>query len=618
MPVLNEKNEVVSIILAVPNMKTIITDFLKFYDNAYILDENGKIVSSKNSDDIGKVLDIYNLISHDKNSGSFIKDNLLISYAHIKINEQPIFTFVSKISTDKYLRDIKRNFNLWLVFIVLLFASTIFFSIKFIELLFYSPLKEIENAFTKFDLKRAGETINKSFYGEVESLKNLFNKLSSLVKEEADMIIKEKNLWHLTFNESPDCMYIVDKNFKIIKANEQFLRTFNISPENLEDCHCYNVVHNSSENVDFCPHREVLDTLKSINTEQFFPSLNKWFYITFSTLFDESNNLLGTLHILRDITHLKKAEKEKLKIEKQLLQTQKMESLGILAGGVAHDFNNILMSILGNTKLALMNKEKLPLDVIKYLETIKNVTEKGAHLTHLMLTYSGKGKFFIKDIEINSFIKDIFDLIKVTLPKNVTIHLNLDTPKKLIIKGDPGQIQQIIMNLIINAGEALDKKEGLITISTGKKWCDKQYFSETIDGITNNLQEGYYVYFEVTDTGIGMDKDTISKIFEPFFTTKFTGCGLGLSAIQGIVRGHHGAIKVYSELGKGTSFKIIFPAVETNETDDIKKENIEEKNNIDKYILIVDDEPFFLEAAKSMLEHMGLKAIVAENGKIAL
>ena len=295
-----------------------------------------------------------------------------------------------------------------------------------------------------------------------------------------------------------------------------------------------------------------------------------------------------------------------------------MESLGILAGGVAHDFNNILMSILGNTELALMNKEKFPLDVIKYLETTKNVTEKAAHLTHQMLIYAGKGKFFIKDIEINSFIKAIFDLIKVTLPKKATIHLNLDTTKKLIIKGDPGQIQQKNMKIIIKAGEALDKKEGLITISTGKQWCDKQYFSETIDGITNNLQEGYYVYFEVTDTGIGMDKDKISKIFEPFFTTKFTGRGLGLSAMQGIVRGHHGTIKVYSELGKGTSFKIIFPAVETNETDDIKKENIEKKINIDKYILIVDDEPFVLEAAKSMLEHMGLKAIVAENGVIAL
>lgn len=619
MPILNDSKEVTSVILAVPNWQAILPNFSHMEDEIYILDENGKIVVSKNNYLVGKVFQFYDPINnHTESSGSFITNNNFLFFVRATFEGKPLFTVVSKAPYDKYLSSINRMFYEWVLIIVLLFITTYLIIRKFAEKYIYSPLKEIEKTFNDFDLNRDGEEVKKELYGEFNSLINSFNKLSRLVKEQTNEIISEKTFWLTTFNKSPDIIYIVNKEYKIIKANEQFFSTFHISPENLENFHCYDIVHKTTTIADYCHHKKVLNELKSMTHEAFSPELKKWFYITIAPLIDNTNNLMGTLHILKDITPLKKSQEEKLHIERKLLQTQKLESLGILAGGVAHDFNNFLMGILGNAELALMKRDELPSDVIKNLETIKKITEKAANLTQQMLAYSGKGKFLLKEIELNSFLKDIFDLIKVSIPKKAVIHLNLDTSKQLFIKGDPGQIEQVIMNLIINAGEALDSKEGLITISTGRQWCDKKYFSETIDAISNDLSEGDYVFFEVTDTGIGMDKETMAKIFEPFFTTKFTGRGLGLSAIQGIVRGHNGAIRVYSEKGKGTSFKIIFPAVQKTENIAHEMKEMEKILNINGCVMVVDDEYMVREATNKMLELMGLKTILGKDGKEAL
>ncbi len=319
------------------------------------------------------------------------------------------------------------------------------------------------------------------------------------------------------------------------------------------------------------------------------------------------------IHVLKDITEIKHAEEEKIKIEKQLLHAQKLESLGILAGGIAHDFNNLLMGIMGNTELALINKENLPPVVVNNLETIKKITEKAAHLTRQMLTYAGKGKFIITQIELNSFIREILELIKVSVSKKVVIRLNLKEDERLVMNGDPGQIEQVVLNLVINASEAIEEKQnGLITITTGRQYCDNKYFEDTVDGTVRTFSEGEYVYFEVTDTGCGMDKETMNKIFEPFFTTKFTGRGLGLSAILGIVRGHGGAIKVYSEKGKGTSFKLLFPAAESAEKN--KDVFIQPVFEVKKTFLVIDDEEIIRDVTKKMLESLSGKVYTATNG----
>ncbi|MDX8389165.1 MAG: response regulator, partial [Mariprofundaceae bacterium] len=214
-------------------------------------------------------------------------------------------------------------------------------------------------------------------------------------------------------------------------------------------------------------------------------------------------------------------------------------------------------------------------------------------------------------INLTDMIEEMMNLLDVSIEKNVVMRLDL-SEQLLPIEADASQIQQVIMNLVINASEAIEKKSGIITIHTGVVEIDRDYIKTTY--IQDDIEPGRYVAIEVSDTGCGMDADTLSHIFDPFFTTKFTGRGLGMSAIHGIVRGHKGAIKVYSEVGKGTTFKIIFPASDTLEP--IEKETVKKSHeNEDRgTILIVDDEETIREIAGMMLEDVGFTILKAKDG----
>lgn len=612
MPVLNEKNEIVSIIVAVPVMENLLPSFENLNHDYFLLDENGVIVRAKDNKIIGQRYDHYTKIYETMKSDDVIlyRDHF-IAFSKTIINGNVFSTFVMEVPSSINLILKEANFFHQLFFSLIAFFILIILTSVVAKKIILNPLSDIEKHLKSFLDGKGLSKIEKSYTGELELFKKVYNKFIESIEEKNEEINKERDFWLNIFNDIPDPIFIVDKNFKIIVANETFLNTFRLTLEDIKGKHCYEICHESPSPADICPHKIVIEKHISINSEVFFPQLKKWFLITF-TNFDISGNESATIHIFKDITDIKKAEEERLRIEKQFLHTQKLESLGILAGGIAHDFNNLLMGILGNAELALMNRESLPVPVINNIETIKKITEKAAHLTRQMLAYSGKGKFVIKEIEINSFIKEIFDLIKVSISKKAVISLNLNEKEPLVINGDPGQIEQVILNLVINASEALEEKDGLITITTGKQYCDSKYFENTVDGGIRQFKEGEYVYFEITDTGCGMDKETMNKIFEPFFTTKFTGRGLGLSAILGIVRGHGGAIRVYSEKGKGTSFKILFPAVTPLAKKDDDKEIF--SNLAGKTFLIIDDEEVVREVTKKMVELLGGKAITAKDG----
>ncbi|MDQ6990878.1 MAG: PAS domain S-box protein, partial [Mariprofundaceae bacterium] len=252
-----------------------------------------------------------------------------------------------------------------------------------------------------------------------------------------------------------------------------------------------------------------------------------------SPIFDANENIVGFTSVQRDIT----AEKEE---RSKLEHIQRLESLGVLAGGIAHDFNNLLTAIMGNAALAKMKLDHLS-PAVPLLSNIEQASDRAAALCKQMLAYSGKGKFIVEPVNLTHMVREMMNLLEVSIDKNVVMRLDL-SEQLLPIDADVAQMQQVIMNLVINASEAIDKHSGTLTIYTGVVEIDDAYIRTTY--LDSDLKAGRFVSLEVSDTGCGMDTETQRRLFEPFFTTKFTGRGLGMSAILGIIRGHHGGIKV--------------------------------------------------------------------------
>ncbi len=314
--------------------------------------------------------------------------------------------------------------------------------------------------------------------------------------------------------------------------------------------------------------------------------------------------------IILDITERKRAQEEHRSIEQRMLDTQKLESLGVLAGGIAHDFNNILTSIMGYADLARMSTGQ-DSKAHYYLEQLVKGATRGAELVKQILAYSGKGKFFIERVFVQELIKDIGELLEVSITKNCSLqyHFEDNIPA---VDADATQLRQVILNLILNSSEAIGDEQGLITVRAGSLKADKEYLASAY--FEDDLSEGDYVYLEVSDSGTGMDEDTVKKIFEPFFTTKFTGRGLGLSAIMGIVRGHKGTLNVYSEKGKGTTFKILLP-ISTSAPIVADKLVLDETLKLDTgVVLIIDDEEHVRAIATEMFLQMGFNVLTAEDG----
>ncbi len=307
-----------------------------------------------------------------------------------------------------------------------------------------------------------------------------------------------------------------------------------------------------------------------------------------------------------DITQRKQSEE-------RLRHAQKLESLGLLAGGVAHDFNNLLVGVIGNASLA---QEMLPPDhpATELMGTVIKTGEQAAHLTRQMLAYSGKGKFLVEPLNISALARDIIELVRPSIPKKVALNLDLneDLPS---IEADRGQVQQILMNLAINAAEAIGSHDGLITVRTGTQVVDDDYLRRHPEAA--DLPPGQYVVLEVRDTGCGMDGAVRAKIFDPFFSTKFTGRGLGLAAVAGIVRGHKGAIVVTSAPGKGTTFAVLFPpaAHAAERRPDTAPSAVARGSGV---VLVIDDEQVVRNMAKMALERHGYTVLVADGGLAAI
>ncbi len=331
-------------------------------------------------------------------------------------------------------------------------------------------------------------------------------------------------------------------------------------------------------------------------------------------LIDAEGRVVGSTGTARDITEAKRADDDRRRLEAQFQHAQKLESLGLLAGGIAHDFNNLLTSILGYADMA---ERELPADSAARALIAESVrgARRAAELTKQMLAYSGKGRFVLEPLDLSSLARDMSRLLEISISKKCTIEYDLASGLPAV-EGDATQIQQVMMNLVINASEAIGDRAGEITIRTRAVDFGGATFAPDWFGAT--LEPGRYVLLDVEDTGCGMAPETRARIFDPFFTTKFTGRGLGLAAVLGIVRGHHGAIRVESTLGSGTSMKVYFPAVPAKVAPPPRSTASQGGWKGAGTVLGVDDEDSVRRLARRMLETMGFAVQVAADGAEAL
>lgn len=298
-------------------------------------------------------------------------------------------------------------------------------------------------------------------------------------------------------------------------------------------------------------------------------------------------------------------------LEAQLRQAQQMESIGRLAAGVAHDFNNLLTAILGHASfLKLRLPGDSPLHVS--LESIQKASSQAADLCKQMLAYSGQGRFVVERLDLNSLVNETASLLRVSINKKIGLDLNM-APQALLAEVDTSQIRQVVMNLVLNAAEAIGEQSGMISVTTTLLHATEADLAGAVFAPTKKA--GSYIQIQVADTGCGMTRETLEKIFEPFFTTKFTGRGLGLAAVLGIVKVHGGFLKVRSEPGQGTCFQVLVPAIEATSGLSIRAETgCESLWKGSGTILLVDDEEQVREINSLLLQELGFEVRSAEDG----
>lgn len=390
------------------------------------------------------------------------------------------------------------------------------------------------------------------------------------------------------FDREWRCTYVNDKASELSRIPRAEILGMNV----------WDLFPNSANTTIYAELRRAMEDGVPVHFEEHYAPFDIWLEVDAYPAKD------GLAVFGRDVT-------ERRRFNERLQQTQKLESLGVLAGGIAHDFNNLLTGIMGNASIAL---DDLPagIPVRSNLEAVVNASERAAALTRQLLAYAGKGRFVIERFDLSDLVREITSLVQTSIPK--TVQLRLEPQQALpCIEGDAAQIQQLIMNLVINAAEAVEEgKTETVLITTSLEQVNQAYIDQMV--APNGISPGGYVTLEVRDAGCGMDPATLSRIFDPFFTTKFTGRGLGLAAVMGIVRGHRGALHVDSAPGKGSSFKVLFPASEGPPAR-LERSSPEKSLAGQGTILVIDDEDAVRQTAKSALESYGYNVVVAENGK---
>ncbi|MAX37333.1 MAG: hypothetical protein CME33_12315 [Gimesia sp.] len=466
---------------------------------------------------------------------------------------------------------------------------------------------------------------NTIFDIHIEPLRNSNDQIIGCIGLAIDVTVRKKTIEQLNrqrillqtiFHSVTDAMIVTDRSHNIVMCNESIQIHFRCKEADLLGRPICELIVSSSL------YEEQFNRVSFPNTRVLKPFIVEYLRADGSRFQGETivtplrrsdNQITGYIKVIRDITDRIQMEEEKDHLHAQMLHAQKLESLGVLAGGIAHDFNNLLLAILGNTNLVLMElDEKSPVN--PYVKSIEMAARHAAKICERLLAYSGRRTFASMTFNLNRVIQETVEIMKSIVSPNAHIELDL-SDEELMIHGDIGQIEQVVLNLLTNASEATQNQAetGCIKIRTGVSLLGKHEFSDYY--FCENGAPGKFVYFEVEDNGSGMNEDCLSKMFDPFFTTKFTGRGLGLAGVSGIIRGHHGGLQVNSVLNQGSCFRVILPqSLETTaESDDEGSGELQIPVDSGS-ILVIDDDKAVCNVVDRVLKRFGFSVLTAYSG----
>jgi len=435
-----------------------------------------------------------------------------------------------------------------------------------------------------------------------------------------DALENQSAQYRALFELMPGSVVLLDSKGYIRDANPYFCRAMCYAREDLVGLHVTQISQEKPEAIEQNISRMIAGEILQHEVTNVQKDGSLRFYELREAAVTLPDGSMSILALSNDITDRKRAEQAKLEMERQLLHAQKMDSLGALAGGIAHDFNNLLAVIMSNIELAISD---LPM-TSPAQDSLTNALlagKRAAELTRQMLAYSGRGRFVTTQVDLSKLVSGLSDLLKASISKSVRLELNLASDLPLIL-ADTAQIQQVLMNLVTNASEAIGDKPGVITVSTSVRECDASYLAETRTG--NRPRPGRFAILEVSDTGCGMDESVRAKLFDPFFTTKFVGRGLGMSAVLGIVQGHNGAIMVSSKPRKGTVVSAVLPAIVKAVAAAPAGEPLPftipkpPAAPLSGTVLVAEDEAQVRSLTELLLKRLGLQVLSAEDGERAV
>jgi two-component system cell cycle sensor histidine kinase/response regulator CckA len=446
------------------------------------------------------------------------------------------------------------------------------------------------------------------------------------LKQSEELLQYQLNLADAIASNAAEALFLVDSEGRITFANPSAVQMFGWSHEELIGQFFHAKLQNrrpdgSPYPISESPHMQVLASGQTLRGQHdfFLHKDGRMLPVACSIAPIRGDGAVaGAVLVVRDVSEERRAQEAHREQEEAFRQAQKLESIGVLAGGIAHDFNNLLTGIMGNAGLARRaildgRKER----AANLLQDVLKASERAADLTRQLLAYAGKGQFVIQPVNLCKLVSEVSTLVRASIPKQIT--LVMDTPDECPpVEGDRTQLQQLVMNLVINGGEAIGEASGTLTLRIRTEHFTERRERTRIDGFP--IFAGDYVRMDVTDTGVGMDKETRDRIFEPFFTTKFLGRGLGLSAALGIVRGHRGAIGVTSEPDKGTTFTVLLPVVRVPQRLRRSTPDMDSDSDIRGVgtVLVADDDHVVRSLAASVLRDAGYTVELAEDGMQAV